>query len=136
MTIFLIYEKKNTYWVSDGDIGIVGRIFHTESFSGTRSGMMLLHMKLIWISRQNWYGRIWGSTTRWTSWRTFPDAKISWKFMKIVLKFMFSKGQLISKKIVKPRILPKNERMNLFLLLFMAKKKKNHSFIFSVLSDL
>ena len=28
-----------------------------------------------------------------------------------------AKGQLISKKIVKPRILPKNERMNSFLLL-------------------
>ena len=28
----------------------------------------------------------------------------------------FLKGQLISKKIVKPRILPKNERMNSFLL--------------------
>ena len=27
-----------------------------------------------------------------------------------------AKGQLISKKIVKPRILPKNERMNSFLL--------------------
>ena len=27
-----------------------------------------------------------------------------------------TKGQLISKKIVKPRILPKNERMNSFLL--------------------
>ena len=29
-----------------------------------------------------------------------------------------TKGQLISKKIVKPRILPKNERMNSFLLVY------------------
>ena len=32
------------------------------------------------------------------------------------VNFMFSKGQLISKKIVRPRILPKNERMKSFLL--------------------
>ena len=31
------------------------------------------------------------------------------------------KGQLISKKIVKPRILPKNERMNSFLLKWEAE---------------
>ena len=31
-------------------------------------------------------------------------------------KLSKTKGQLISKKIVKPRILPKNERMNSFLL--------------------
>ena len=44
----------------------------------------------------------------------------------ILISNFIVKSQLISKKIVKPRILPKNERMNSFLLeSFCCKKSPN-----------